>query len=332
MFFRNILLGLGALFVLAGVALAVLWINQLGGPAATVVTEVEQPANLSVLAATRDLPSGTLLRPSDIGWKNLEPGEMRPGNLLKGQMTEADLQGTVTRRDFATGEPLIASELVMPGDRRFLAAVLRSGKRAASISVDASQNSSGLVLPGDRVDVILTQNLGDATGDPSRKSVGETVLRDLRVVAVGQSLGGQAKPPSTDTAAPTAESTVPKTVTLELSESEAEILFVAGQLGGLQLSIRPLEGTDVSIAAAEPRPPTWASDVSPALREIGIARAVRPPSPPALPAPPRPVPVVPAPVVAAPAPPKPTCTPPRTTPAAGIEAAVRFAPRATDCR
>ena len=53
--------------------------------------------------------------------------------------------------------------------------------------VDASQSSSGLILPGDRIDVILIQSFGD-TVEPSRKEVAETVLVDVRVIAVDQSL------------------------------------------------------------------------------------------------------------------------------------------------
>ena len=45
-----------------------------------------------------------------------------------------------------------------------------------------------MMLPGDRVNVVLTQNLGSAAGDLSRKTVAETVLRNVRVIAVDQRL------------------------------------------------------------------------------------------------------------------------------------------------
>jgi pilus assembly protein CpaB len=279
MLFRNFLLALGAAFVLAGLALGIFWLRQIGSPevASSGPGTAQTPNGQSVLAATRSLASGTLLRPTDIGWRDIKGGELRPGNLLRGQISETELLGTITRRDFADGEALIASELVMPGDRRFLAAVLTPGSRAASISVDAPQSASGLVLPGDRVDVILTQNLGDGAGDPKRKSVGETVLRNLRVIAVGPSLGPQAKPATPETAAPTPEGNVPKTVTLELGERQAETLFVAAQLGALQLSVRPLEGTSQASVDRRNGAPTWASDVSPALKELKVT--VQPPEP-----------------------------------------------------
>ncbi len=64
---------------------------------------------------------------------------------------------------------------------------------------------------------------------------------------------------------------IPKTVTLELTKRQAEMVFVALQLGALQLSVRPFEtaGSAVSPATAEATtPPTWASDVSPAFGQL----------------------------------------------------------------
>jgi Flp pilus assembly protein CpaB len=115
--------------------------------------------------------------------------------------------------------------------------------------------------------VILTQNLGDASG-PSRKSVGETVLRDLRVVAVGTSLRPQPDTVLPDAVVPATQANMPKTVTLELNESQAETLFVAAQLGLLQLSVRPLEKSSQPGRDNRQESPTWASDVSPALGDL----------------------------------------------------------------
>jgi pilus assembly protein CpaB len=265
MFVRNVLLAIGLLCLLGGVALSVVWFNQMAR------TPVETPAaaRLAVLVATHSIPVGTLLRPEDIGWKEVGPNGIRAGNLVRGQVSEAEFVGAIARRSFAAAEVLIAADLVKPSERQFLAAVLKPGNRAVSISVDAPQSAAGLTLPGDQVDVILTQSFNDAAGDPARKSVAETVLHNVRVIAVDQSLSTAGKPAAPARGAFTAESRVPKTVTFELTEGQAERLFVAGQLGRLQLSVRPLE---VSITAdtesQRTTGPTWASDVSPALNAI----------------------------------------------------------------
>jgi pilus assembly protein CpaB len=107
---------------------------------------------------------------------------------------------------------------------------------------------------------------------PPRKSVGETVLRDVRVIAVDQALSGaiQAKQQPTP---PTvgAEGRIPRTVTLEVTEQQAEKLLVALNLGKIELSMRPFSppGTELPLVEGTATPtPTWASDVSPALKSV----------------------------------------------------------------
>ena len=261
---RKLLLFLGVAFVIAGLWLAALWLNRVTTPVAQAPRQ-DRPALLTALHA---LPSGTLLRAGDIGWKDIAPGEMRPGQLMRGTTSEAEFLGAITRRDFTEGEPLIGSELVKPGDRRFLTAVLRVGHRAVSISVDAPQTASGLVLPGDYVDVILTQSFGDNIASIAQRSVGETVLRNVRVVAVDQSLGAQPKPGG-PAAAAGPEARVPKTVTLEVEEGRTETLLVATQLGKLQLAVRALEGSGAARTdEGHLVVPTWAWNVSPAILAI----------------------------------------------------------------
>lgn len=186
MLVRNLLLAIGILSLLAGLTLSVVWLSQIGSPTAERPEMVRQ----SILVASRAVPSGTLLRPEDIGWKEVAAKDIRPGNLVRGQVSETEFIGAIVRREFATGEPLIVSEMVRPNERQFLAAAIKPGSRAVSIAVDAPQSAAGLILPGDQVDVILTQNFADTgTGiDPALRSVAETVLRDVRVIAIDQNL------------------------------------------------------------------------------------------------------------------------------------------------
>jgi pilus assembly protein CpaB len=288
MFLRNVLLAVGAVFLIAGVGLMIVWFSSArNNPPGVVATPVE--IHQAVLAAARAIPTGTLLRKEDVTWKDISPGEIHPGNLLHGQVAETEFLGAISRRDFAEGEPLIASDFVKPGDRQFLAAVLKPGYRAVSISVDAPQSVSGLAFPGDYVDVLLTQafdekvtktqtttyqGVSQTTSEErpmaplGRKVAGETVLRGVRVIAIDQSL----KPPSTESSTlstVTTEARIPRTVTLELLERQAEVLLVAAKLGSFQLAVRPLEAAGASRPDDKHNPkPVWASDVSQAIREI----------------------------------------------------------------
>jgi pilus assembly protein CpaB len=127
--------------------------------------------------------------------------------------------------------------------------------RGITIGVDATSGSAGLIWPGDRVDVILTQTLGDAGVPIGRRVAAETVLRNTRVIAIDQQLMQGAAPVGADVQS--------RTVTLEVSAEQAERLSVAMRLGRLSLSLRSAtEPTDLN----EPQPrPIWARDVSPAL-------------------------------------------------------------------
>ncbi|ACK51612.1 Flp pilus assembly protein CpaB [Methylocella silvestris BL2] len=290
MLFRKLLIVLGAVFVIAGVGLCIAWVGQLRNREIEVASPAAAPAasEQAILSATRAIPAGELLRSDDIGWKNVGAAGVQAGNLLRGQVAETEFFGAITRRDFAAGEGLIASDLVKPNDRRFLAAVLKPGRRALSVSVDAAQSAAGLVLPGDYVDVILTQDFGDKI-DIGRRTVSETVLWNVRVIAVDQSLDAQTSTVAEHTALG-AESHIPKTVTLEMFERQAETLLVAAQLGKFQLAVRPLVGSgDVKIEDQHIAKPLWASDVSPALKRFAAAppplARTEPPQPPPAPLP-----------------------------------------------
>ncbi len=266
MVLRNFLIAAGCVALLAGLTLATIWISR--APAKPDATG-QAPIPAGILVAARPLAGGTLLQPMDTIWKPVGVSSAPPGAIARSPATESAFLGAVTRRDYAAGEALAENGLVKSGDRAFLAAVLSPGSRAVSIAVDAPQSVAGLVLPGDRVDLILTQNFGNEAANPGRKSVGETVLRNIRVLAVDQWLMTIAKPTTKDQRLGTANSQIPGAITLEVTEPQAERVLVAVQLGKVQLAVRSLEGLAAATAGDLAGTPTWAADVSPALGLLG---------------------------------------------------------------
>ncbi|WP_419898752.1 Flp pilus assembly protein CpaB [Roseomonas sp. USHLN139] len=258
--------------LIAALALACLgglaWLALRPEPAAPPIL-VEAPAApppvlAAVIAAGRPLRAGALLGPDDLSRLELPAASLPAGARPDTPAERAELIGAMLRQSMAAGQPLRAGEdVIRPGDRGFLAAVLAPGMRAVSIGVDAVTGTAGLIWPGDRVDLLLSQALDAQSLPATRRVAGETVLADLRVVAIDQRLVQGAV--SLDNAAGVERGN--RTVTLEVTPAQAERVAVAGRLGRLALTVR----------AALPEPPgaaprlplTWSGDVSAALQDPG---------------------------------------------------------------
>jgi pilus assembly protein CpaB len=104
---------------------------------------------------------------------------------------------------------------------------LQPGMRAVSIPVDRVKGVSGMILPGDRVDVIAIPP--GQTGAPPPKAV--TIFRGIRVLAVGTTLENASATPGPD------EQTAP-TVTLEVNPKQADLLAWADANSNLRLALR----------------------------------------------------------------------------------------------
>ena len=139
-----------------------------------------------------------------------------------------------------------------PGDHGFLAAVLTPGRRATSIGVDAVSGTAGLIWPGDHVDVILTQEMTDPGGTGSHKVAAETVLKDVRVIAIDQQLVQGAAGANGEGGS--------RTVTLEVTPEDVERVAIVTKLGRLSLAVRPVDAAPSDQGSAHPV--TWAGDVS----------------------------------------------------------------------
>ncbi len=264
---RNVMLVLGTLSLIFALALSYVWLHRAQTVERHAATIIPTQA---ILVAARSIPAGTLLRPQDIMWDEVPQAEIIGTSIVRGSAAEAGVLGAVTRQTFHDREPIVASALVKPGDRDFLVAALTPGYRAVSVGVDAAQGISGLVLPGDHVDVVLIQNFpAQGPGNPIQRSVATTVLHDLRVIAVDQTVNPNGKPVTAQPILGATEFRVPRTVTLEATEEQSQKLLLANQIGKIQLTLR---GT-LTAANHSPRPaqlpPVWASDISPELRQSG---------------------------------------------------------------
>jgi pilus assembly protein CpaB len=178
--------------------------------------------------ARNALRIGQLIKPEDLRWQAWPQGTLPATYIVEGKRPISDFVGAVARNPLHVGQPVIETDIVMPGSRGFLAAVLKPGLRAVSVPATATSAVSGFIYAGDRVDVLLTHTLNGPNG---QHSATETILRNARVIAMDQKLDF----------APGDKPDVAKTATLELTAKQTEIVTLAVKMGELSLALRSLQ-------------------------------------------------------------------------------------------
>ncbi len=267
---RNIILILVAVAITAGTGLvARSWIN--GQRNEPVVAAAPPPDKKTyVLVADKGLPTGAFVKENRLTWQSWPDEKLHPSYLIKDKVDLKDLVGSVVRRPIAAGEPVSKGRLIKPGSRGFLAAVLRPGFRAVSLRINATSSISGLVFPGDRVDIILTHNV------PAGR-VSETVLTNVRILAIDQQTNDQTQAPI-----------IGKHATFEVTPKQAEMFTVLSDMGRLSLSLRSLAKDQAELErlanSGEPlveaetergTTHTYSSEVSHLIQQLSIANQDR---------------------------------------------------------
>jgi pilus assembly protein CpaB len=246
----------------AAIGLAVVMQKALGGkPAPAPIVQTSAPAAkpmTQVLVAKRDLAIGDRLAAGDVAWQAwpsdainaafITNGAADPvpakgaakaakavgdaaSEMIGGVSAEKAVEGAIVRDPILSGEPITARKIVRGGEGGYLSVVLGPGKRAMAVPVTSETAVGGFVLPGDRVDVIQThdaQTVGEGEGG-SRQVVAETIVRNVRVLALDQTTAAEKKD---------AKTIVASTATLEVGPIEAEALTRAKAGGPVTLTLR----------------------------------------------------------------------------------------------
>lgn len=203
-------------------------------PAPVQVTETTPapgaPPTAGYFVAARPLPKGTLAREEDFTVRSVPPERVPLGAILETPETKAGLPGSLIRKFVEAGSAVTLQDILRPRDRGFLASVLAPDSRAISIKVDEESGVSGLIRPGDHVDLVLTQVFEKV--DLARRALSETILRNVRVIAIDQEIVQGARPISGMAGKQT------QTVSLELTQEQVKKVIVAKQLGTLSLAVR----------------------------------------------------------------------------------------------
>ncbi|MBR1232846.1 Flp pilus assembly protein CpaB [Bradyrhizobium sp. AUGA SZCCT0182] len=226
-------------FLLAASALGLIAYNmnqsKLQVPVVEVTVKAPEPLTVGYFVAARPLPRGTLARDEDFTVRSVPSGSVPAGAILDTPDAKIGIRGSLVRSFLDTGSLVTSEDILRPRERGFLASVLAPDSRAISINVDAASGVSGLIWPGDYVDVVLIQEPTTAGEDKTAQQHGtlsETVAHNVRIVAIDQEIvqGG----PSNNAAA----GKVARTVSLQLAPDQVKKVIVAGQRGKLTLAVR----------------------------------------------------------------------------------------------
>src|ERR1700722_10622774 len=144
---RNLMLIVVALVLAGGTTMmARVWLaSQRAVPAEASPIAVPLPAK-AVLIARTPVQRGQLLKPDDLAWEPWPEGGIDKNYVVIGSKTPEAFSGWVARQPVSAGGPITEAKIIAPGNRGFLAAVLRPGRRAVSVPVSTTSGISGFVF------------------------------------------------------------------------------------------------------------------------------------------------------------------------------------------
>lgn len=236
---------LGVAVGLGGVAV-VLARSVIQAPAPQVpVAAAPAPELPNVVVAKGALAFGKKLTASDLKIVPWPADAVPAGAFSSVDQLTAD-GGRVVLRALEPGEPVLPNKISGPGGRATLSTLIAGEMRAVTIRVNDVNGVAGFVLPGDRVDVMMTRDR-----DPENP-VNAIILQNVKVLGVDQEISERKDTPI-----------VARAVTVEVTPEEAQKLTLGSTVGSLSLALRHHTDGD-----------------APAARPVGLSDLVAPPSAP----------------------------------------------------
>ncbi len=216
-----VMIGFAVLFGLLAVFLAQIWLNNQADERLKSIDAQRKaaPPARSIVVASKPLRFGDELSSGalrEMPW----PDNALPAGAF-GKIADLTSGKRVVLMPIDVNEAVLASKITGPGQRATLSAMLSDGMKAVTIRVNDVEGVAGFVLPGDRVDILLTR-----TGEKNN-AVNDVVIQDVRVLAVDQLADQRADKPS-----------VVKAVTIEVDPTEGQKVALAATVGTLSLLLR----------------------------------------------------------------------------------------------
>ncbi len=251
----------------AGVAaLSAVWLTSGLRTPQVVIQEAISPESVpmtDVLVAAAELQVGSQVNAEHLRWQRWPTAAISEFMITKQAMPAGieEISGSISRGSSLQGEPVRRDKMIKGANAGFMSAILPTGMRAVAINIVSSgaKTAGGFVLPNDRVDILRTGRDDDAT--KSRQSdvfVSETILNNIRVLAIGQNVqerNGE-------------KVVVGETATLELDPKQAEQITLAQRTGELSLVLRSLADNKIV------ETPTIREDSGMTIVRYGVSQTV----------------------------------------------------------
>lgn len=211
----------------------------LNKPVQTIVRE-EKTETVEVLVAKADIGLGQIASESMFRWQEWPKGSLSPAFVTKAVKPNAmrDYAGAIARMSMSTGDTVTEAKLVRVGAGGYLAAILPQGMRAVSTRIKEETAAGKLILPNDRVDVLLTRRSRGKNGQDEASS--ETLFRNIRVLAIGQVIEAKEGKKTAEGATATLELTPPQAEELARANSGGEISLSLRSIADLKADLEPL--------------------------------------------------------------------------------------------
>jgi pilus assembly protein CpaB len=210
--------------------------------------------SVPVVVAAQPVERGIALQPAILKLVNF-PAEAAPANAFHSidEVTGGKDRQRLAMRALVANEPILASNVSGPGGKLNLSGSITDGMRAVSLRSSDVAGVGGFVLPGDRVDVLLTH----ANGNDASKTVTQVLAENVRVLGVDQSDNDQADKP-----------VVSKAITVEVTPEQAQAISLGQTVGTVSLTLRHVaDGSPLT------RKMTAVSDLGPAPRKAASGPA-----------------------------------------------------------
>ena len=242
---RLVILGSAAL---AGVGAFFMFLSGPKSPAPIkIAVAAPPPALAQVRVAGQDIPFGNMIEQGDLRWQSWPKNGAPPDSIVQAKDPGAinEFTGWLVRSHLSEGEPVYRDRLIQPGKAGFMAALLPSGMRAVAIAIEpqGGTTAGNFILPGDHVHVIHTFKDDDvARADGGDGMVSETILHNVRVLAIGESIQKPGKEPVIGGS----------NATLELTPRQVEQIILAQRVGQLSLSLRSMSDSSTTASGDAP--------------------------------------------------------------------------------